>query len=195
MTSERLKRWREKLLADPVRLAEYRRKTRAASLRRYHEQTKTDPVKLEAKRKASRESAARKRRGLGRPEKRRQPEEVLRAKRREYRRTYRAKHREELRAYHRDYRRRKPEVVRAIEKRSYSARQTRKKRYYAANPAPVKARVAQWQHANRDKVRDYGVKRNMRRTMGEPPPEFVALYRAALNLRKELRHFTPATDQ
>ena len=46
MTSERLKRWREKLLADPVRLAAYRERTRADALRRYHERVKTDPAKL-----------------------------------------------------------------------------------------------------------------------------------------------------
>lgn len=186
--AERQRRWYEKLKANPVRLAEFRAKTRSASSRRYHDQVKCDADKLAAKRKASRESAARKRRGLGRPEKRRQPEEVLRAKRREYRRRFREKHSEHLRAYQRDYRRRRPEVVKAIEKRQYAARQARKKRSYDRNPEPVKRRVARWQAQNRDRVRDYGVKRNLRRTIGEPPPDFVALYRAHLNLKRELRN-------
>lgn len=189
-TAERQRRWLEKLKASPERLAEYRRKTRAASLRRYHEAIKVNADKLAAKRKASRESAARKRRGLGRPVKQRQPEDALRAKRREYRRKFRATHREEIRAYQRDYRKRKPEIVKAIEKRQYTKRQARKKAAYHRNPEPVKFRVARWQNANRDRVRDYGVKRNLRRTIGDVPTDFLALYRAHLTLKRELRTLT-----
>jgi len=189
--AERQRRWLEKLKASPDRLAEYRAKTRAASSRRYHESVKLDAEKLAAKRKASRESAARKRRGLGRPVKQRQSEETLRAKRREYRRKFREAHREEIRAYQRDYRQRRPEVVNACEKRQYPKRQARKKRAYHANPEPTKRRVARWQGRNRDRVRDYGVKRNLRRTIGEVPAEFLALYRAHLNLKRELREQKP----
>lgn len=183
------RRWLEKLKADPVRLAAYRAKTRAASLRRYHETVKRDAVKLASKRKAGREYQARKRRGLGKPMRTAMPHAEHLRKRREWQREWRERNREHIRQYQREYVAKNIERVRFLDRTKYYPRRLAlKKVHYHRNPAPVKARVARWQNANRDRVRDYAVARSFGCKLAEIPPDFLALNRAHLNLRRELRN-------
>lgn len=186
--TERHRRWKEKLYADPVRLAAYREKTRKAALAWYAE-TRKDPAKMAERRKAN--SARARGAYVHVPRKPGLKGEEAAIRRREWQAEYRSKNASRVNAYARAWRKANPELVRAEYERSYEARQRRKAEYYRQNPQKVIERVMRWRTANRDKVLNYSVRRNLASSLEcslrEVPEELIQLMRAHLNLQNELR--------
>ncbi len=185
---EIMRRWKQKMLADPVRLAIYRARTRAHSAERYAK-AKKDPALMAH---ISKVKAAWHRKDYVPVQRKpgRQGEELA-AHRRAWQKEWRAKSKGRVAAYNRAWMKAHPEAARRYYESSYEDRQARKKVYYRLDPSKVKARVSAWQKKNPDKVRSYHWKATLAEQIGcsrdQVPQDLISLCMEHWKLKHELR--------